>query len=128
PRWLVGAALHAAAGIAIALVSIDLMPRILAATPIGIIILAFLAGAAISVFLARSVRALQQQAGEGDAGAWLVQLAILTDITIDGLMTGAGAGIAAGLGLLLALSQVVANIPGGFASAANFRHKGFSRR
>jgi zinc transporter, ZIP family len=28
PRWLIGAALHAAAGIAIAVVSIDLMPQI----------------------------------------------------------------------------------------------------
>ena len=31
PKWLVGASLHATAGIAIALVSIDVMPRLLAA-------------------------------------------------------------------------------------------------
>ena len=36
PKWLVGAALHAAAGIAIALVSIDLMPRILAETAVWV--------------------------------------------------------------------------------------------
>ena len=43
-------------------------------------------------------------------------------------MTGAGTGVSIGLGLLLALSQLIANIPGGFASAANFRHKGLARR
>lgn len=33
PRWVIGAALHAAAGVAVALVSVDLMPRILDTIP-----------------------------------------------------------------------------------------------
>ncbi|WP_205470542.1 hypothetical protein [Breoghania sp. L-A4] len=53
PRWLLGAALHGAAGVAIALVSIDLMPRILQSAPMWLLVLAFLAGAFVSVMLYR---------------------------------------------------------------------------
>lgn len=127
PNWLVGAALHAAAGIAVALVSVDLMPRILAETPAWIMIAAFLVGAVLSVMLMQGVKALSGPVGAADSGVWMAHAAIVTDLAIDGLITGAGTGIAAGLGLLLALSQLVANIPGGFASAANFRNSGVDR-
>ncbi|MXO49166.1 hypothetical protein GRI69_12945 [Erythrobacter vulgaris] len=39
----------------------------------------------------------------------------------DGLMTGSGAAVEASLGMLLAMSQIIGNLPGGFAIAANFR-------
>jgi ZIP family zinc transporter len=42
-------------------------------------------------------------------------------------MTGVGSAVATGLGFLLAVSQSVANIPGGFAAAANLRDDGVSR-
>lgn len=128
PKWLVGAALHAAAGITIALVSIDLMPRILESISSWVMAVAFLCGAAISVVLVQGARALQFRLGTGSAGAWMVQLAIIVDLASDGLMTGAGSGISLGLGLLLALAQLVANIPGGFATTANFRDKGTGKR
>lgn len=127
PKWLVGAALHAAAGIAIALVSIDLMPRILEAISIELMIVAFLCGASLSVLLVQGAKRLQMRVGTGSASAWMVQLAILVDLASDGLMTGAGSGVSLGLGSLLAMAQLVANIPGGFASTANFRDKGVGR-
>ena len=43
-------------------------------------------------------------------------------------MTGVGSAVSSALGLLLGLSQVVANIPGGFASVANFRSEGVRRQ
>lgn len=49
----------------------------------------------------------------------MVVAATATDLFTDGLMTGAGSSIAAGLGLLLAASQVIGNIPNGFAATAN---------
>ena len=128
PKWLVGAALHAAAGIAIALVSIDLMPRILESVSTATMVAAFLSGAGVSVLLVQGAKGLQLRLGAGSASAWMVQLAILVDLASDGLMTGAGSGISLGLGLLLALAQLVANIPGGFASTANFRDKGMGKR
>lgn len=122
PRWIVGAALHAAAGIAIAVVSIDLMPRILPSTPTWVLISAFLAGAAVALSLALLVRRVR------GARAWMVSVAIAADLSSDGLMTGVGAAVASGLGLLIAVSQSVANIPGGFAAAASLRQNGVSKR
>lgn len=53
-----------------------------------------------------------------DLGAYA---AIGVDLLSDGLMIGSGGAVAAELGLLLALSQVVGNLPGGFSIAASFR-------
>lgn len=44
------------------------------------------------------------------------------------LMTGASSAVSSELGLILALSQVVANVPGGFATVANFRAQNIERR
>ena len=44
PKWVVGAALHATAGVAIALVSVDIMPRLLAQSVMWLIILGFTSG------------------------------------------------------------------------------------
>lgn len=122
PRWIVGAALHAAAGIAIAVVSIDLMPRILPSAPTWVLISAFLAGAAVALSLALLVRRVR------GGRAWMVSVAIAADLSSDGLMTGVGAAVASGLGLLIAVSQSVANIPGGFAAAASLQQNGVSKR
>lgn len=128
PRWVVGAALHGAAGIAIALVSIDLMPRILAHTPIGIIMLAFLLGAAATLLITRGVAGVRGRVEQSGARAWMVYVAIAADLVSDGLMTGAGTSVAPGLGLLLAAAQSVANVPGGFAATANLRKHEVARR
>jgi len=121
PQWIVGAALHAAAGIAIAVVSIDLMPRILPSTPTWIVTSAFLVGAAVALSLALLVRRVR------GARAWMVSVAVAADLSSDGLMTGVGAAVASGLGFLIAVSQSVANIPGGFAAAASLQQNGVSR-
>jgi zinc transporter, ZIP family len=121
PRWIVGAALHAAAGIAVAVVSIDLMPRILSSIPTGVLISAFLAGAAVALSLALLVRRVT------GARAWMVSVAVAADLSSDGLMTGVGAAVASGLGFLIAVSQSVANIPGGFAAAASLQQNGVPR-
>lgn len=125
-RWVIGAALHAAAGVAMALVSVELMPRVLDTTPMWLIALLFAVGAALSVGMARSVSRLQQ--GGDKTGPWKVYAATSADLFSDGLMTGAGSAVSGGLGLLLALSQVVANFPGGFATVANFRGQGIERK
>lgn len=57
----------------------------------------------------------------------MVYMATSADLLSDGLMTGASAAVSAELGLLLALSQVVANIPGGFATIGNFKSQGVAR-
>lgn len=127
PGWLVGASLHAAAGVAIAVVSIELMPRVLETTPVWMIIVAFLAGSFLSLLLAHLVW-VGARRPLGRARAWMVWVAVTADLFADGLMTGVGAAVTSGLGLLIAISQSVANIPGGFAACANLQSDGVTRR
>jgi zinc transporter, ZIP family len=128
PRWVVGAALHAAAGVAVALVSVDLMPRILGSTTTWLFLLLFIAGALLSYMLAQAAVWVSRAVEGGGAGAWMVYMATAADLLADGLMTGASAAVSAELGLLLALSQVIANIPAGFATISNFRTQNVGRR
>lgn len=127
PQWVVGASLHATAGIAIALVSIDLMPRILASSPMWLIVVSFLAGAFVSVLLARGGRQSWRVSKTAGAGPWMVYMSVVADLVGDGLMVGAGTAVQNQLGLLIAASQSVANIPGGFAAVATFRGEGMQR-
>ena len=113
---------------AIALVSIDLMPRILDNTPVWLAVVFFLAGAAISVLIAHLWGTTRQRPKAGDAGAAMVYLAVLVDLTSDGLMVGTGTAVRTELGFLLAAAQSLANIPGGFAATSNFRNDGMARR
>jgi ZIP family zinc transporter len=127
PRWVVGAALHAAAGVAIALVSVDLLPRVLDTTPMWLIVTLFSGGAVVSLLLVLLVTWIRRDKTGRSAGAWMVYVATLVDLFSDGLMTGASSAVSAKLGLLLGLSQVVANLPGGFATGANFRSQEVKR-
>jgi ZIP family zinc transporter len=129
PKWAVGASLHATAGVAIALVSIDVMPHLLATSAIWVIVLAFLVGAGISVLIASVFGSFRHRPGHGGAraGAWMVYMAVATDLVSDGLMVGAGSAVGSGLGFLLASTQAIANIPGGFAATSNFRDDGMPR-
>lgn len=126
--WVIGAALHAAAGVAIAVISVDMMPRALDTLPAVTMVAAFVCGAAFSILLKWGVEWARSRIAVGSAGAWMVYMAVAADLLSDGLMIGAGAAVSSGLGLLLGLSQVVANVPGGFAAMANFADEGMSRR
>ncbi|MCP4074027.1 MAG: hypothetical protein GY742_20220 [Hyphomicrobiales bacterium] len=121
PKWLIGASLHTTAGITIALVSINIMPRLLGVTPTWLIIVAFLAGAGISILIASIWGTFRHQSHVGNTSAWMVCIAVATDLVSDGLMVGAGTAVGAQLGFLFAATQSIANIPGGFAATANLR-------
>lgn len=128
PPWLTGAALHAAAGIAAAVVAVELMPRAVGRGEQWLLAIGFMGGAVASILLMRATSWIQERfGGGGETGLWAVYAAVATDLLIDGLTTGAGSAVSGSLGLLLALSQVAANLPGGFAVTANFRRSGVPR-
>lgn len=129
PKWVVGAALHAAAGIAIAVVSVDLMPRIMDEGAVLAAMLAFATGAAFSVLLVWGVRYAQRHADghQTATGVWMIYAAIAADLFGDGLMTGIGYSVSSSLGVILGLSQLIGNIPGGFGAMAGFKSEGVPR-
>ncbi|MBL0420277.1 hypothetical protein JI739_07970 [Ramlibacter sp. AW1] len=127
PRHALGALLHAAAGVAVAVVSVELMPRILEDIAPWQLVLGFLLGAAASVAMVKLTHGAVRRLELGGTGGWKVYLAIAIDMAGDGLMVGIGSAVSGGVGLTLALSQVVGNLPGGFVTVANLRDKQVSR-
>lgn len=57
----------------------------------------------------------------------MVYVAVAADLLGDGLLIGAGSAVSSQLALLLALGQLMADVPEAFAVLANFREKGVSR-
>lgn len=127
-------ALHAAAGILFAVIGVELMPAALQADPPWLVILAFVTGGGVFLLLESTIHGIQhrfpaQESTEiGDtAGAWGIYAATALDLFSDGLMIGTSTTISFGLGLLLALGQVTADVPEGFATIASFKNAGVGR-
>ena len=121
----VNRALHAAAGIILAVVSVEVMPNALAIVPVWILALAFIAGGLLYLLIEAGIQRWQANQPEGaGAKAWMVYVAVSADLIGDGLLIGAGSAVSSQLALLLALGQVLADIPEGFSVLANFRDKG----
>lgn len=59
---------------------------------------------------------------------WMIYTAVATDLFGDGLLIGAGSAVAGGLGLVLAVGQVLADVPEGAASNFTFRANDVDRR
>ncbi|ARS38054.1 MULTISPECIES: ZIP family metal transporter [Pontibacter] len=124
-------ALHTAAGIVLAVIGLELMPQALEAEQPFIPVLAFVAGSVFFVFLDQGVGYVQSRFGgeskKGMSAAIAIYIGVAIDLFSDGIMIGTGSTVAASLGLLLAIGQVPADIPEGFATIATFKSKGVKR-
>lgn len=124
-EWLPGSekmrsmALHAAAGVVVAVVAIEIMPEAVGVVPGWGIALAFLAGGLLYMLVEFLVERSSRESGTGRM--WMIYAAVATDLFSDGLMIGAGTSVAAELGLTLAVGQVLADIPEGAAVIMTFR-------
>jgi ZIP family zinc transporter len=122
-------ALHLAAGIVLGVVGLELMPEALAADPAWVPILAFVLGGAVFIGLDRLVGVIQRRMGgtEEQSSALGIFGGVSMDLFSDGVMIGTGTVLNPSLGLLLALGQMPADVPEGFAAIASLRNAGLSR-
>ena len=113
-------ALHLAAGIVIAVVGLELMPEALAASPPWIPILAFVGGGVFFMGIERIIGSVQRRLGKGaeESGPLAIFTGVSLDLFSDGVMIGTATVLNPSLGLLLALGQVPADVPEGFAAIA----------
>lgn len=143
-RRTLSLALHVAAGIILAIVGIELMPEALAVERPWIVLIAFVLGGGSFILLESSIgwvqgrfagvkagsddqTPAQEEDREPSVGPWAIYLGVSLDLFSDGLMIGTGSNIAPALGLLLALGQVPADVPEGFATIATFKNQGLPR-
>jgi len=129
PR-LLNLALHAASGIVIGVVAIELMPEALDNLA-GWWIAACLAlgGLAYIGFEMLTERMARSGMGAGGTSAmWMIYVAVAIDLSSDGLMIGSGSAVATSFAIVLTAGQVLADIPEGYSVVANLRDKGVARR
>lgn len=142
-RRTLSLALHVAAGVVLAVVGIELVPEALAIDRPWIPLLTFVLGGAGFIVLEHLIgwvrgRFAGVEAGASGAvaqdaepetgvGPWAIYAGVAIDLFSDGVMIGTGSNIALALGVLLALGQVPADVPEGFATIATFKNKGLPR-
>lgn len=122
-------ALHAASGIVIAIVAVELIPEAVDVLAGWWLAAAFAAGGASYVMIESLVDGLQKSSNRGSrTGMWMIYVVVAVDLTSDGMMLGTGSAVSSSLAIVLAFGQVLADIPEGYAAMANFRDKGVPRR
>ena len=124
-------ALHLAAGIVLAVVGLELMPEALGGTSPWVPLLAFVGGGGAFIGLDRTIGYVQARiggSGQKQAGALAIFSGVSLDLLSDGVMIGTGTVLNPALGFLLALGQVPADVPEGFAAMATLRSAGVSRK
>ncbi len=123
-------ALHLAAGIVLAVVGLELMPEALHASPPWVPILAFIGGGVFFIGIERAIGFIKGRLrpGEEATGPLAIFSGVSLDLFSDGVMIGTATVLNPGLGLLLALGQVPADVPEGFAAVATLRRAGIRRR
>ena len=119
-------ALHAAAGIVLAVVAVELIPQTLSVDPPWLPIVAFVVGGLFFMAADRLIERLS--GGEEYAGPWVLWFGVAIDLLSDGIMIGTGSSIGLALGLLLALGQTPADVPEGFAAIATFKARGVAKK
>ena len=130
--------LHVAAGIILGVISMELAPRVFEVVPAWLAGLALMAGGGAYILLDMLVEKLTSRSeatganrtvrpAARSAGAWMIYAAVSVDLFSDGLLIGAGSSLSFELALVLAIGQVTADIPEGFAAVANFKDKGLPR-
>ncbi len=123
-------ALHLAAGIVLAVVGLELVPRALDSNHPWLPVAAFVAGGAVFIGIERLIENIKNRLDTGDqaTGPLAIFTGVSLDLLSDGVMIGTGSVVNPALGLLLAAGQVPADIPEGFAATATLKRAGFALR
>lgn len=117
--------LHLAAGIVVAVVAVELLPEALKGASPWLVVMGFCLGGA--AFIAFDFVITRVIGNKDSAGPWIIYTAVFFDLFSDGLMIGVGSTVSISLALILAIGQVTADAPEGFATIANFRSNGVAR-
>ena len=126
---LLNLALHAASGIVIGVVSIELMPEALENLAGWWIAAAFAAGGAAYVGTETLIEKMNSsKSGSGSSSMRMIYVAVAVDLSGDGLMIGSGSAVATSLAVVLAAGQVLADFPEGYSVVANLRENDVPRK
>lgn len=122
-------ALHAATGIVLAVVGVELMPRIMLEEKGWLIFLALMGGGVFSILVDIFAEKFSGSVGKNasNAAPWVIYISVCIDLLSDGLMIGTSSTIEAELALLVGIAQVAGNFPEAFATIATLKGAGIER-
>ncbi len=123
---LLNLALHAASGIVIGVVAIELIPEALDNLAGWWIAASFAAGGVAYVGTEMLTERISPSGSSGGS-MWMIYVAVAVDLSGDGLMIGTGSAITTSLVIVLAIGQTLADFPEGYSVVANLREKGVPR-
>lgn len=123
-------ALHAAAGVLLAMVAVELLPDALKKAPPWVVVIAFIAGGAVFVALDYWMEVLRVRAGKEahGSGPWTMYASVSIDLISDGLMLGIAYTVSSHLVWVVAIGQTLADIPQGLATMALFQERASRKR
>lgn len=122
-------ALHLAAGVVLAVVGLELLPEAMTSSAPWIPIAAFAVGGLLFIAIEKAIGIVKHRyvGSDGSSGPLAIYTGVSLDLFSDGVMIGTATLIDPSLGFLLALGQVPADIPEGFAALASLRRAGVRR-
>lgn len=122
-------ALHAVAGIVLALVAMELLPESIHSLPPWLSILSFIGGGLAFMLIDYLTDTVNEIAGgeEQLRGPLVLFAGVAVDSITDGLMIGTGSTVRLGLGLLLSAGIALMNLPEGFATMAILKSRDMPR-
>lgn len=124
-RSMLSRALHVASGIVLAVVAVELLPAAMSGSaPLWAVVAGLGLGGAFYVLLEWTMDAIS---GAEAPGAWMIYAAVAVDLFSDGLMIGISSNVSFHLAFVLTVGQLMADAPEGFATIANFKHRGAPR-
>lgn len=131
PKRRLNKALHAASGIVIAIIAVELIPEALSKISGWIIGIAFglggLAYLLVQGFVENTLQGGDRKQGGSNLGMWMIYMAVAIDLFSDGLLIGTGSAVSTSMAIVLALGQVLADLPEGYATIANMKNKNIAR-
>jgi ZIP family zinc transporter len=124
-----GMALHAVTGVLLAIVATELIPNVMIAEPPWATILALFLGGTFFVWVNQLLNVSENRLHGVDykTVSWVIFLSMAIDLFGDGLMIGTSLTIAPHLGIVLTSARVVAHIPEGFVTNAEFKSQKLPR-
>lgn len=113
--------LHVAAGIVFAMLSVEIVPRVMKGDPPWVPLLAFLVGGFAYVALERGIRTVVGSRAGAVWGLWLV---VALDSVVDGLLMASGSSVSLSLAILIAIAMAPVDWLEAFPTMAKFREAG----
>lgn len=108
----------------IAVIAIELMPEALSVISGWTVGVAFSLGGIAYIGIEMVVEKVQSTKGkvsDTKLGMWMIYIAVAIDLFSDGLLIGTGSAVSLSMAVVLALGQVLADVPEGYATIANMK-------